>query len=256
MRTVVNVLRPFSALRRRQSINGRIVRWHAGRAVTASAHPPGRSLQKTIRRRCLAPLTAVCVVAGCIAVVNSQPASAQTSQTAQAAHATAPFAVPTTPEQICLSSSTGACVGFPVQDVISDTIAAAGVAAAWVAIFFKWISAGSGDGGQEGEEKDVGAAGDGDPDAGLCLATTDPNPVDGDTTNVYMTTCGAQGTVWIALPNGNPNEYYLESRWWYNQGVPSMVLSTNSPAHGSRIFVNPILDNDWRTWSYFSTTHT
>jgi hypothetical protein len=212
---------------------------------------------KKLRNRYLAPVTIIAVVAGCVAAVSPQSASAQTPQATQLAAPAAPAspAIPTNQEQLCLTNSNGACVGFPVQDVIADTIAAAGVAAAWVAIFFQWISKGSGDGGDEGEEKDTGSAdnGDGDPDAGLCLAQTEPNPYTGYTGDVYMTTCGANGTVWIAYPHGSG--YYLESRWWYNEGVHNEILSTGATSNGSALFVSPASSTYWRTWSWYSTSH-
>ena len=115
-----------------------------------------------------------------------------------------------------------------------------------------------GDGGEEGEEEDTGDAGDagGDPDAGLCLAQTDPNPITGDTGDTYMTTCGAAGTVWIAEPMGAANHYYLESRWWYNEGVHNEILSVDSTTDGTHIFVAPASSTYWRTWSFFGTGHT
>ena len=157
-----------------------------------------------------------------------------------------------------MSNSNAACIGFPVQDVIQDTIAGAGVIAAWVAIFFKWVSKGSGDGGQEGEEEDTGDTGDadGDPDAGLCLAQTDPNSITGTTGDLYMAKCGAAGTIWIAEPEGASNHYYLESQWWYSQGVPNEIISASSPSSGNALFMAPASSTYWRTWSYFSTSHT
>jgi hypothetical protein len=180
----------------------------------------------------------------------------QASQTAQvAAHAAlASPTIPTGKEQICLTSSNGACVGFPVQDVVQDVIAAAGVAAAWVAIFFQWISKGKGDGGQEGEEKDTGDADNShhDPDAGLCLAQTDPNPITGYTGNTYMTKCSANGTVWIAVRHGNG--YWLVNRWWYNQGIHDELLSVGSTKRGSHVFVSPP-GGYVNTWNWYSTSH-
>jgi hypothetical protein len=171
--------------------------------------------------------------------------------------AAASSTIPTSKEQICLTHSNKACVGFPVQDVIEDVIAAAGVAAAWVAIFFQWISKGKGDGGQKGEEKDTGDADNShhDPDAGLCLAQTDPNPVTGYTGDLYMTKCGASGTVWIAIAHNGGD--YLENLWWYNQGVPNEVISADPVKDGASVYVAPEQSNGplSQTWSWYSTSH-
>lgn len=217
------------------------------------------SILKKFRSR-LALVTVIAVVVGCVAAVSPQPASAQTSKTAQAAAPTAPASstIPTSEEQICLTHSNGACIGFPVQDVIEDVIGANGAAAAWVAIFFKWISKGKGDGGQEGEEKDTGDADnrDHDPDAELCLAQTDPNPINGISGELYMTKCGANGTVWIAIAHNGGD--YLENQWWYNQGVHNEVISADAPARdGAEVYVAPAQANGpmLQVWSWYSTSH-
>lgn len=216
------------------------------------------SILKKLRIR-LTLVTVVAVVVGCVAAVSPQPASAQTSKTAQVAEPAAPVSstIPTSQEQICLTHSNGACMGFPVQDVIQDVIATAGVAAAWVAIFFQWISKGKGDGGQEGEEKDTGDAdnGDHDPDAGLCLAQTDPNPITGYTGDLYMTKCGANGTVWIAIAHSGGD--YLESQWWYNKGVRNEVISADPVRDGAHLYAAPAQSNGplSQTWSWYSTSH-
>jgi hypothetical protein len=213
---------------------------------------------KKFRSR-LALVTVVAVAAGCIAAVSPQPASAQISKTAQIAApaAAASPTIPTGKEQICLTHSNKACIGFPVQDVVQDVIAAAGVAAAWVAIFFQWISKGKGDGGQEGEEKDMGDADNShhDPDAGLCLAQTDPNRITGYTGDLYMTKCGANGTVWIAIAHNGGD--YLESRWWYNEGVRNEVISADPVRDGAHVYAAPAQSNGplSQTWSWYSTTH-
>ena len=207
---------------------------------------------KKLRGRCLALVTAIALVAGCVIIASTQPASAQISQTAHVTATATPasLAIPTSSSQICLANSpgAGACVGFPVQDVIQDVIAGAGVAAAWVAIFFKWVSKGSGDGGQEGEEQDTGSAGDGNPDANLCLADTGGY--------AYMTSCGANGTIWIAIPHNDG--YWLYSRYTVNQGHAE-VLTSNTTADGTRLYVT-ISDSSpggpWQTWNWYSTSHT
>jgi len=205
---------------------------------------------KKLRGRCLALVTTIAVVAGCVIVANTQPASAQSSQTAQVAAPASPVSptIPSSSSQICLANSNGACVGFPVQDVIQDVIAGAGVAAAWVAIFFKWVSKGTDDGGQQGEEQDTGSAGDGDPDAGLCLADTGGY--------AYMTSCGANGTYWIAIPHSDG--YWLYSRYTVNNHNPE-VLTSNTTADGARLFVT-LSDSSpggpWQTWNWYSTSHT
>jgi hypothetical protein len=207
---------------------------------------------KKLRGRCLALATAIAVVAGCVIVASTQAASAQTSQTIHVPAPAAPasLAIPSSSSQLCLANSpgAGACVGFPVQDVIIDVISAAGVAAAWVAIFLKWKSMGTNDGGQQGEEQDTGSAGDGDPDAGLCLADTGGY--------AYMTSCGANGAVWIAIPHNDG--YWLYSRYTVNNHNPE-VLTSSSTADGTRLFVE-LSDSSpggpWQTWNWYSTSHT
>lgn len=211
---------------------------------------------KKFRSRCLALATAMVVVAaGCLAAVSPQAAFAQTSQTAQVAAgaASASPKIPTTQEQLCLISKNAACIGFPVQDVISDTIAAAGVAAAWVAIFFKWISKGSGDGGEEGEEEDTGAAGDGNPDNSLCMAATTAN-----SGHAFMTKCGSNGTVWIALPHSGGGDY-LESKWFLDQGEGPQVLTADPVTDGAKIFTAPETSSGepvFQAWSWYADSHT
>jgi hypothetical protein len=107
---------------------------------------------------------------------------------------------------------------------------------------------GTNDGGQQGEEQDTGSAGDGDPDAGLCLADTGGY--------AYMTSCGANGTVWIAIPHNDG--YWLYSRYTVNNHNPE-VLTSSSTADGTRLFVE-LSDSSpggpWQTWNWYSTSHT
>ena len=194
------------------------------------------------------PLTTITVVAGCVVAVGSAPASAQTSQTA-ASSGIPTTAIPTTKEQLCLSSAAGACIGVPVNDIIEGAISAADAAGTWLAIYLTLIKKGSGDGGQEGEEKDTGAAGDGDPDAGLCLTSNNSSEY------VYMGPCGANGTTWIAVPHGKAGDYFLKNTFWYRNGRPNYVLAASSDARGTRLIILPDTDNSWRTWSYYSTSH-
>lgn len=63
----------------------------------------------------------------------------------------------------------------------------------------------------EGEE------GGGDTGAGLCLADTG-----GD---AFLTSCGANGTVWIVIPHSDGS--YLESRYLYDNGHPGQVLTVD-----------------------------
>jgi hypothetical protein len=207
---------------------------------------------KKLRGRFLALVTATALVVACVAVPSTPPASAQTSQTAQVAAPAAPAsaAIPSSSEQICLanSSGAGACVGIPVNDIIENTIAAAGVIAAWVAIYLKWKSMGTNDGGQQGEEQETGTDGDGDADAGLCLADTGGY--------AFMTSCGADGTVWIAISHNDG--YWLYSRYTVDEGNAE-VLTSDSTASGARLFVT-LSDSSpggpWQTWNWYSTSHT
>jgi hypothetical protein len=202
---------------------------------------------KKLRRRCLALATAIAMVAGCVIVAGTQPVSAQTSGTAQTASRAAP-AIPSSSSDICLANANGSCVGVPVHDIAESVIALIVGAPAWILVYWKWKSMGNNDGGQQGEEQDTGSSGDGDPDAGLCLADTG-----GD---AYMTSCGANGTVWIAIPHNDG--YWLYSRYTVNNHNPE-VLTSNSTGDGAQLFVT-ISDSapggPWQTWNWYSTSHT
>ncbi len=77
-------------------------------------------------------------------------------------------------------------------------------------LIWQFIKGIKGGGGQQGKSKSEGTKGGNDSNAGLCLADTTANGG-----NVFLTACGADGTVWIAIAHSNG--YYLESRWWYDQ---------------------------------------
>jgi hypothetical protein len=152
---------------------------------------------------------------------------------------------PTSNDFVCLTNSNAYCTSvdpIAIYNAVLNTVIVAKVV-------WDWINKGKGDGGQEGEEQSEGDK-EGGGDAGLCLAQTDPNPITGYTGDVYLTTCGANGTVWIAVPHSDG--YYLESRWWYDHGVQNEVLSTGSPANNTPIFVAPASGNYWHTWSWYS----
>ncbi len=213
-------------------------------------------IMKKLRGRCLALVTAIALVAGCVVAASAPPASAQAAKTAQVsrtAQVAAPavhaaLAIPGGSEQLCLANSNGNCVGVPIDEIFHGVLAAADTVAAWVAIWLTWRSKGTADGGQQGEEQDTGAAGDGDPDAGLCLADTG-----GD---AFMTACGANGTVWIAIPHNDG--VWLYSRYTVNNHNPE-VLTANTANPGAPLYVT-LSDSSpggpWQTWNWYSTSHT
>jgi hypothetical protein len=173
--------------------------------------------------------------------------SAQTTRTAQTASRAVP-AIPSSSSDLCLANADASCVGVPVKDIADAVIAIIGQAPAWILIYWKWKSEGNKDGGQQGEEQDTGSSGDGDPDAGLCLADTG-----GD---AFMTSCGADGTVWIAIPHNDG--YWLYSRYTVDED-DSEVLTSNTTGDGAQLFVTLSDANaggPWQTWNWYSTSHT
>jgi hypothetical protein len=202
---------------------------------------------KKLRRRCLAMVTAIAVVAGCVIVASTPPVSAQTTRTAPTASRATP-AIPSSSSDLCLANANASCVGVPIQDIFDSVIKIIDSAPAWILIYWKWKSMGEKDGGQQGEEQDTGSDSDGDPDAGLCLADTG-----GD---AFMTSCGADGTVWIAIPHNDG--YWLYSRYTVDEDN-SEVLTSNTTGDGAQLFVTLSDANSggpWQTWNWYSTSHT
>jgi hypothetical protein len=203
-------------------------------------------IPKELRRRCLALVTATAVVAGGLIAASTQPVSAQTSQTAQvAAAAPTSTTIPTGPSELCLANANGSCVGVPVEDIINNTLDVIGKIAPYILIYLTWRDKGKGDGGEEGEEQDEGASGDGDPDAGLCFADTGGN--------AFMTACGANGTIWVAVTHNDGD--YLYSRYTVNQGH-SEGLTAQGTNPGTRLYVTVTGGPDWQTWNWYSTSRT
>jgi len=114
-------------------------------------------------------------------------------------------------------------------------------------IVWDWINQGKGDGGQEGEEQSEGD-GEGGGDPGLCLADTN---YDGGV--AFMTSCGAYGTSWIAIPHSDG--YYLESRWWYNNGYYQELTAYGPLYNNDSLFAyGPTQPGGayWQTWSWYT----
>ena len=203
---------------------------------------------KNLRHRYLALATAITVVAGCVTVAGPQPVSAQTTRNAQTASRAAP-AIPSSSSELCLANANGSCAGVDSDAVLAAVVAFYLGLPKYIELYWKWKSMGEGDGGQEGEEQDTGSDdGGSDPDAGLCLADTGGN--------AYMTSCGANGTVWIAIPHNDG--YWLYSRYTVDEDH-SEVLTSNTTGEGAQLFVtlsdaNP--GGPWQTWNWYSTSHT
>ncbi len=247
MRTKITLPCHLPWLARRRDSSGNDPHRDADSIVPASTAPAGRNYRKPIRRGCLALVTVVVTVAGGMTVAGAAPASARPAS-AQAVSAPLAGSGPGTYDDICLTNNDAWCVSVDPAEIYIAVISTVPA----IKIIWDWINEGKGDGGQEGEEEAEGENDGGNDDAGLCLAQTDPNSITGDTGDVYMTTCGANGTVWIAYPHGDG--YYLESRWWYNEGVPNEILSTGTLTSNyadDPVFVSPASSTYWRTWSWF-----
>ena len=114
-----------------------------------------------------------------------------------------------------------------------------------IKIIWDWINEGTdGKGDPEGEEQSQGENEGDTQDKGECLALTNLN--NGE---AYMTTCGANGTVWIAVPHNDG--YALYSRWWYDNGYPNENLAAASASNNAALFAyNGFYSGFWQTWSW------
>jgi hypothetical protein len=145
----------------------------------------------------------------------------------------------------CLTNDAAVCLSFDpytIFGVVTGTVNTAILI--WQ--FIKASKGGKGGGGQQGKSKSEGTKGGNDSNAGLCLADTTANGG-----NVFLTACGADGTVWIAIAHSNG--YYLESRWWYDQGLYE-ELTTDPSENGNSVFVAPPANpggSEWQTWSWY-----
>jgi hypothetical protein len=171
-------------------------------------------------------------------IAGAAPASAQPAAPAAAG--------PTTNDMVCLTNADSYCLGVDPYVIAGLVLALPGA----IKVVLDWINQGRNkQNQQQGEEKNEGTEDGGtDPEEGLCLAMTDA--YNGD---AYWTSCGANGTVWIAEPHSDG--YYLESRWWYNQGVPNEVLTADPVANDSVLFAAPGEAPGgayWQTFSWFA----
>src|ERR1700691_5212676 len=206
---------------------------------------------KSMRRRYVALVTTVTTVMACTVIATGPPASAQSAVTAKpAAPAQAATAAklaaatklaaelrPTAfmePAQlssgtfICLTNADQYCLGanIPVEDIINNTLE---LAAILVAIWgIKKTTTKPPPPDQNDPEDEIVVEGESDDDtaAGDCLADTGGY--------AFLTTCGADGTVWIVIPHSDG--YYLESRYLLDNGDPGQVLTVDPVDNGASVY--------------------
>lgn len=196
---------------------------------------------KNTPRRCLALVAIVATAAGCMTAANAAPASARPAASVRQAVDVQPaaYAQPNGGADLCFTNDTVYCVGvdsMTIFVVVSGTIT---TGASVITVVLTWIAIKNSQKQDQGEEKS-----DGPDDTGLCLAATG-----GD---AYMTSCGANGTVWIVVPHSDGD--YLESRYSVDNGLSSKMLTAYPLAQGYSLYVYPPEQpggDYWQTWSWY-----
>jgi hypothetical protein len=209
-----------------------------GTVASSSADPPVRSRQKIIRRRLLACVTALAMAVGCVTVAAATPAAAK--PVAASEHAAPAQSGPTQNAELCLTNDDAACVGFN-YNLYEAIVSGIGTAAAVAAAIFAWLAVKNSKKQDQGESEDEDA-----PELGECLAATGGY--------AYLANCGADGTVWIAVPHSDG--YYLESRYSVDNNLADSVLTADPLAGYARLYVyTPEQPGGpwWQTWSWYQT---
>jgi hypothetical protein len=216
---------------------------------------------KHMRRRYVALVTAVTTAVALTVIPTGPSASAQPAASAQTAAAaklaaatklTAEFhptafmkpAQLTSGTLLCLTNADEYCLGvnIPWDEIINTGLSAATLVVAILTYKFMTKKPTPPDQGDTEDEIVVEGEEDNDAGAGLCVADTG-----GD---AFMTSCGADGTVWIVIPH--TDGYYLESRYLYDNGDPNQVLTVDPLDSGASVYCfneeNPG-SAYWQTWS-------
>ncbi len=80
----------------------------------------------------------------------------------------------------------------------------------------------------------------------LCLANTNNNATS------RFEPCGANGTVWVQMPDPNGDGYYLADRYYLDDGLPTSItaLSPFANNEGTPLYDQPAFGNEWMQWSF------
>jgi hypothetical protein len=206
------------------------------RQLTRQFSAGSRMLGGKLRRRhpmALATMTAtvvagISVMAAPAEAVSATPAHpARTEQVGQGIPGSGVDA------QICLENAPAYCTYFDASIVYNAVLATINTGIlVYETILKSKVPNGSKKGDQEVEDKV-----DGGTDGGECLTATGGN--------VTYASCSADGTVWIAVPNGNG--YRFDNRYSYDNGN-DRYLSSRTATGGAQLSVQAASSNYWQTW--------
>jgi hypothetical protein len=144
-------------------------------------------------------------------------------------------------ENLCLANSNTWCASMDPVEIYMAVI----TTPAALKVIFDWISqiresgAPAGPEGEEQSQGDDGNNSEGSESTGLCLADTGGA--------AFMTSCGANGTVWIAVSHGDG--YWLVSRYmWNTHGVEEVLTA---PLDQNAALFTEFPSSAWQTWGWY-----